>query len=73
MIGGYLVRVTVPRENGSAARLLYVVAEDDEERAVAVIRKRSAAVPSAIVESLGPTTKTEVRKHGLKPGDAKVL
>jgi hypothetical protein len=73
MIGGYLVRVTVPRGDGSSARLLYVVAEDDEERALAVIRKRSAAVASAIVESLGPTTKAEVRKHKLKPGDAKVL
>jgi hypothetical protein len=70
MIGGYLVQVTIAREQEAPARLLYLVAEDDEEHAVDRVRRLSRAAPSATVEALGPVTKTEVRRRRLKPGDA---
>ena len=70
MIGGYLVRVTVHREREAPARVLYIVAEEDEAAAVANAERRSRAAHGAIVESLGPVTKAEVKRYGLKPGDA---
>jgi hypothetical protein len=73
MIGGYLVRVTVTRECQPPARLLYVVAEADEDAAMAIVRRRSRAVQNAVVESLGPITKAEVKRRGVKPGDARLL
>jgi hypothetical protein len=73
MIGGYLIRVTVTREGEAPARLLYIVAEEDEEAALAIVRRRSRAVQNAVVESLGPVTRAEVKRHGVKPGDAVAL
>jgi hypothetical protein len=70
MIGGYLVQVTIAREPESPTRLLYLVAEDDEEHAVERVRHLSRAAPSAVVEAMGPVTKTEVKRRHLKPGDA---
>ena len=73
MIGGYLVRVTITREGEAITRLLYVVAEADEEVAVAIVRRRSRAVQNAVVDSLGPITKAELKRHKAKPGDAVAL
>jgi hypothetical protein len=73
MIGGYLVRVTITREGEMPTRLLYVVAETDEDAAMAIVRRRSRAVLYAVVESLGPITKAEVKRRGVKAGDARLL
>jgi hypothetical protein len=73
VIGGYLIRVTVTREGEPPARVLYVVAETDEDAAIAIVQRRSRAAAGAVVESLGPVTKAEVRRHGVKPGDAAVV
>jgi hypothetical protein len=61
MIGGYLVQVTIAREAEAPVRL---------QQAVERVRRLSRAAPRAIVEALGPVTKTEVRRCRLKPGDA---
>jgi hypothetical protein len=73
MIGGYLIRVTVFRTGETPTRLLYVVAEADEDAAIAIVRRRSQAVQNPVVESLGPITKAEVRRQAIKLGDAKLL
>jgi len=69
MIGGYLIRVTIARDGQAPTRLLYVVAEEDEDRALAYVRTRSRAVQNAAVDSLGPVTKAELKRRGAKPGD----
>jgi hypothetical protein len=73
MIGGYLVRVTVTREGEPPARVLYVVAEADEDAAIAIVRRRARAIATATVESLGPVTKAEVKRRGVKAGDAALV
>jgi hypothetical protein len=73
VIGGYLVRVTVTRGGEPPARVLYVVAEADEYAAIEIVRQRSRAIPNAKVDCLGPVTKAEVKRRGVKPGDVAVV
>jgi hypothetical protein len=65
--------VTVTRECQPPARLLYVVAEADEDAAMAIVRRRSRAVQNAVVESLGPITKAEVKRRRQGRGCATAL
>ena len=39
------------------------VAQENEEAAIAIVRRRSRAVPGAIVESLGPVPKAELKRR----------
>jgi hypothetical protein len=73
VIGGHIVRVTFQRPDRSTVRLLYMVAEEDEAAALALVRRMAGAVPDARIEPLGPVTKTAVRKLGLAPGGAKAI
>ena len=50
-------------EGQAHTRLLYIVTEEEEEAAIAIVRRPSRAVPAAVVGSLGPVTKAEVKRR----------
>jgi len=67
MANGQVVLVTTEPLGGSPVRSVYYVAEQDPEKAQAIIAAMMA--PNERVEAWGPLPEPAVKALGLKPGD----
>src|SRR5436190_24291932 len=68
MANGHVVLVTTePLGGGAPVRSVYYVAEQDPEKAQAIIREIMA--PNERVDAWGPLPEPAVKALGLKPGD----